>query len=115
VRALADAVKTKRRQVNNAPPRVMDNAADIQQRAIAYLDAMPPAIAGQGGHSQTYAAATALVHGFGLDPDQAFSILQSFYNPRCQPPWSEKELRHKVSDAASKPHDLPYGWLWLAS
>ena len=25
--------------------------------------------------------------------------------------FAEKELRHKVSDAASKPHDRPHGWL----
>ncbi|MBX3497772.1 MAG: DUF3987 domain-containing protein, partial [Parvibaculum sp.] len=72
---------------------------------------IPPAISGSGGHSQTYAAATAMVHGFGLDPETALTLLVDRYNPRCQPPWSEKELRHKVSDAASKPHDRPHGWL----
>ncbi len=84
---------------------------DIERRAVAYLDAMPPAIAGQGGHNATYAAATALVHGFGLESGAAFRLLSNEYNPRCQPPWSEKELRHKIDDAASKPHDRPYGWL----
>ena len=33
------------------------------------------------------------------------------YNPRCGPPWSEKELRHKINQAATKPHDRPFGWL----
>ena len=83
----------------------------VLRRAAAYLDRIPPAISGSGGHSQTYAAATAMVHGFGLDPEAAFSLLLDRYNPRCEPPWSEKELRHKVSDAASKPHERPYGWL----
>lgn len=83
----------------------------VERRAIAYLDAMPPAISGQGGHNATYAAATAMVHGFGLAPERALHLLLDRYNPRCQPPWSEKELRHKVDDAASKPHDRPYGWL----
>lgn len=83
----------------------------VLRRAAAYLDRIPPAISGSGGHSQTYAAATAMVHGFGLDPDAAFNLLWVRYNSRCQPPWSEKELRHKVSDAASKPHDRPHGWL----
>lgn len=68
---------------------------------------------GQRDHYQhaTYAAATALVHGFGLDLTAAFRLLWNEYNPRCQPPWSERELRHKVDDAGSKPHDQPYGWL----
>ena len=83
----------------------------IERRAAAYLDRIPAAISGSGGHSQTYAAATAMVHGFGLDAETAFRLLADRYNPRCEPPWSEKELRHKVTDAAAKPHDKPLGWL----
>ena len=85
---------------------------DVERRALAYLDAMPPAISGQGGHNTTYAAATVLVHGFGIPPDRALELLLAHYNPRCQPPWTEKELRHKVEDAATKPHARPFGWLW---
>jgi hypothetical protein len=83
----------------------------LLRRAAAYLDAMPPAISGQGGHNQTYAAATAMVHGFGLDATAAFALLWERYNPRCEPSWSERELRHKVEDAATKPHARPFGWL----
>jgi hypothetical protein len=83
----------------------------VERRAEAYLDAMPPAISGQGGHGRTFAAATALVHGFGLSPDVAFRMLAQGYNPRCVPPWSDRELQHKVDDAMSKPHARPRGWL----
>ncbi len=83
----------------------------LLRRAVAYLDAMPSAISGQGGHDTTYAAATAMVHGFGLDSDSALGLLIERFNSRCEPPWTEKELRHKVQDAATKPHELPYGWL----
>lgn len=93
------------------PPVAPPSADDVLRRAAAYLDRIPPAVSGAGGHPQTYAAATAMVHGFGLDPETAFNLLWTRYNPRCQPPWSEKELRHKVNDAASKPHDRPFGWL----
>jgi len=92
-------------------PRTVQASGDVERRAIAYLDAMPPAVSGQGGHNATYAAATVLVHGFGIAPDQALELLLSHYNPRCQPPWTDKELRHKVEDAASKPHTQPFGWL----
>lgn len=85
--------------------------ADVERRAVAYLAKTPPAISGQGGHRVTYAAATVLVHGFELDPERALSILLEHYNPRCDPPWTEKELRHKCDDAATKPHDRPRGWL----
>jgi len=83
----------------------------VARRAEAYLDAMPPAISGAGGHSTTYAAATVLVHGFGLAPAVALRMLQERFNPRCEPPWSDRELEHKIEDAASKPHDRPFGWL----
>jgi hypothetical protein len=119
VTALAEAV-TEARHGRKERPRSQPEALGtptflagdaVLRRAAAYLDRIPPAISGSGGHSQTYAAATAMVHGFGLDPDAAFNLLWDRYNPRCKPPWSEKELRHKLSDAASKPHDRPYGWL----
>lgn len=120
VAALAEAVARQRH--GDAPPperpvprpiasRPAPAPDAVLRRAEAYLDRIPPAISGSGGHGQTYAAATAMVHGFGLDPETALGLLLARYNPRCQPPWSEKELRHKVSDAASKPHDRPHGWL----
>ena len=84
---------------------------DRVRRASAYLRAMPPAISGQGGHSRTYAAATTLVHGFCLDEGTALRILIDEFNPRCDPPWSDRELMHKVEDAATKPHERPRGWL----
>lgn len=83
----------------------------IIRRARAYLATIPEAIDGKGGHAQTYTAAVAMVHGFGIDADTAFDLLKTDYNPRCQPPWTDAELRHKVDDAATKEHDRPYGWL----
>jgi hypothetical protein len=119
VAALADAVIKARH--GDPPParstrdraRVVDATPPdaVLRRAEAYLDRIPPAISGAGGHSQTYAAATAMVHGFGLDADTALRLLVDRYNPRCEPPWTEKELRHKVDDAASRPHEKPHGWL----
>lgn len=105
---LADALDSGRADTRTPALPQVD---DIDQRASAYLAAMPPAISGQGGHNAAYAAATAMVHGFGLAPDRALALLLAHYNPRCQPPWSEKELRHKVEEAAAKPHDRPRGWL----
>lgn len=93
------------------PARHVPSDDAVLRRAAAYLDGIPPAVSGAGGHAQTYAAATAMVHGFGIDPDAAFDLLATRYNPRCQPPWSDKELRHKVADAAGKAHARPYGWL----
>ena len=118
VRALAEAVCMKRgtgsqRPKSKSQPVERSHLAgtDVEQRAITYLHAMPPAVSGSGGHSLTYAAATALVHGFGIEPSVALQILTEHYNPRCDPPWSDKELQHKIDQASSKPHDRPFGWL----
>ncbi len=70
------------------------------ERARRYLAALPPAVSGSGGHAATWAAALALVRGFELPPEVAFEVLACEYNPRCEPPWSERELRHKVESAA---------------
>ena len=115
VKALSDAVIVKRggpviQPQPIATPRSTP-AGDIETRAIAYLNSMPPAISGSSGHSQTFAAATALVHGFGIEPDRALAILQTEYNPRCNPHWSDRELQHKINQAATKPHNRPFGWL----
>ena len=72
----------------------MKNAFDLAREAIASL---PPAISGQGGHPATFRAACECVR-LGLGDGDALSLLQEF-NRRCSPPWTEKELRHKLADA----------------
>ncbi len=89
----------------------VDSETDVERRALAYLDKLPPAISGNSGHATTYTAATVLVHGFEIEPERALDILVQHYNPRCEPPWTEKELRHKVTSAATKAHNQPRGWL----
>lgn len=82
---------------------------NTERRASAYLARMPEAISGQQGHQALWAAALAVVQGFGLGEHAAFGLLWSEYNPRCQPPWSEKEIRHKVRDAANR-SKVPSGY-----
>jgi hypothetical protein len=67
-------------------------------RALAYVDKIPGAISGAGGHDQTFAVARALVRGFELPSGVALEILRS-YNARCEPPWGEHELTHKLASA----------------
>jgi hypothetical protein len=74
---------------------------------------MPAAISGQGGHARTYAAATVLVHGFCLTESEALDLLQRQFNPRCDPPWTDLELQHKVADAITNATaGLEGGW-WI--
>jgi hypothetical protein len=82
----------------------------FRERIERYMDACPAAISGQNGHDQTFRVACILVQGFDLSPEDAFSFL-SRYNQRCQPQWSEKELRHKLSDADRAQSNKPRGYL----
>lgn len=76
---------------------------DKLERASRYLAEIDPAISGSGGHNTTFRAACKLVIGFDLSQDEAFHLLWKEYNHRCQPPWTEKELRHKVKEADKQP------------
>lgn len=67
-------------------------------RARAYLSKLPPAIAGQGGHAATFAAACRLRE-FGLSEGAALEVLREWNMTHCQPQWSESDLRHKLADA----------------
>lgn len=71
----------------------------VFDRARRYIATMEPAISGQDGHKKCFSAACKLVIGFGLSEDDAYRILDLDYNPRCDPPWTEKELRHKIRSA----------------
>jgi len=80
------------------------------ERAALWLAKVPPAVSGQNGHSTTYTAAVGLVHGFQLGYGDAMTLL-SEWNLSCQPPWSDKDLAHKLREAASRSHDKPAGHL----
>src|SRR5690606_3701479 len=68
------------------------------ERARKYLAKVPPAVSGQSGHNTTFHAACVLVCGFMLERQQALGLLAE-WNQACQPPWSDRELEHKVDSA----------------
>lgn len=78
------------------------------ERAASYAAKVPGAVSGQGGHSATYDLARVLAHDFALSEAESLQILET-WNQRCSPPWTRKELEHKVRQAASKPHNNPRG------
>ena len=80
-------------------PRIYIGDDEKIRRASAYLAEVEGAIEGSGGHNTTYRAACSLVVGFDLSPADAFNLLWNEYNQRCLPPWSEKEIWHKVNSA----------------
>jgi hypothetical protein len=70
---------------------------DRVARCRAYLAKLPPAVSGSYGHTALWYATNTAVR-FGLTRDEALAVLAE-YSTRCVPPWSEKELHHKVDDA----------------
>jgi hypothetical protein len=79
----------------------------VIERARRYIDRIPGAVSGEGGHNQTFKVACVLIHGFNMGRVEAF-VLLSEWNKRCQPPWSEKELRHKIESADKQTGDRGY-------
>jgi len=87
-------------------PTVKTNAVE---RASKYVATMPPAISGSHGHDAAFNVACVLMKGFELSIDEARSIFVQEYNPRCQPPWSDKDIEHKLQEGAKCERDT--GWL----
>lgn len=68
------------------------------ERAQKYVTKMPAAVSGTGGHNVTFHVACVLLQGFDLPRSEARSLLDEF-NARCEPPWSDRELEHKLNQA----------------
>jgi len=66
------------------------------ERARAFLQCVDPAVAGQRGDLRTFRVCCRIVRGFDLSDDEAVRAL-SEWNARCEPPWSERELRQKIA------------------
>jgi hypothetical protein len=95
--------RTRRRVTANILPVPGEDL--MVRRALAWVACVEGAVSGQNGHGKTFRVCCKLTHsppdGFGLTHEQAWPILL-LYNAVCEPPWSEKELEHKLSDAIRK-------------
>jgi Bifunctional DNA primase/polymerase, N-terminal len=68
------------------------------RRARGYLAHIEGAISGQRGHDRTFRVACVLAIKFGLTLEQAWPLMRE-WNEQCEPPWSDKEIAHKLQDA----------------
>jgi len=56
-----------------------------------------------GGHPKTFGALASIWRNFGNEiTEEQFITLANEYNSRCEPPWSAKELQHKIDDVFKK-------------
>lgn len=88
-------------------PTPLNTDDQIIKRATRYLEKIPGAISGQRGHDRAFHAACVLILGFGLNRQDAYALL-SQWNQTCEPPWTQKELEHKLDDAAKQPGERNY-------
>jgi len=87
----------------NDPPTststlTIQRAKSLADRMRLYLAKSPVAVSGDGGHKVTFAVVSRCVELFGLLCDDEFISALETWNVRCSPPWTESELRHKLSD-----------------
>ena len=73
-------------------------AMDRVERARAFLQRVDPAVSGRRGDLLTFRVCCRIVRGFDLSDHEALHAL-SEWNARCEPPWSEHELRQKLMNA----------------
>ncbi len=79
-----------------------DASEETVQKARGHVSRMPDAISGDRGHNATFAVACTLMLDFALSFQQSLELLRE-YNHRCSPPWTEKELIHKLRGAGARP------------
>lgn len=97
---------TRERTKKRVQSVVVESSPDVMvRRARAWLACVEGAISGQRGHDRTFRVACKLTHpapkGFGLSFAQAWPLIKE-WNEQCEPPWSEPELTHKLTDAIGK-------------
>jgi Bifunctional DNA primase/polymerase, N-terminal len=114
---LAGCVLFDKKETNRSVPICVETnnckvstGTDLNERVRRYMAKVPASIEGQNGDDQLFRAASILVNGWGLVPEEAFSFLAE-YNQRAEPPWPEQRLRYKLKEAQDNPGDRLRGYL----
>ena len=95
--------RTTERTLGPVEPTSDRERATRIARAISYLDKVPHAISGvynengQKGHDATITGLGKVIRRFALTREMAIKALIP-WNQRCEPPWSQKEIEHKLDD-----------------
>jgi hypothetical protein len=92
--------KRTRKQIHHEA--LCPDADFMEHRALRWLQKRDGAVSGRGGHNHTFATACKLALYFGLSRETAIHLMMTAFNPKCEPPWSLKEIEHKVDDALKR-------------
>lgn len=86
---------------NDAKPVAALDGVDTERaesRGLEYIQNAPASVEGEGGDQNAYRVAAKLKD-FGCTEEQAFSLMEAYWNDRCIPPWEPEELWAKVQHA----------------
>lgn len=95
---LLEMIKRDTRLVFEKGIEDYDDSDGNIETVIGLLARHPEAIEGAGGDLTTYQAAC-IGRDQGISPHMNLELLEEYYNQRCQPPWSSRELHVKVRNA----------------
>jgi hypothetical protein len=90
-------VYERQRAVRTAVADALDPAG-VLARGRRYVDALPVAKSGCGGHTTTFVAAMKIARLAGFDRDLAWRLLLYYNATRCEPEWRAPELLHKLDE-----------------
>jgi len=90
--------KFKKLPAAEASEGSLDGGAQEYDRYVSWLDNQEAAVEGQAGDHETFKIA-ARGRDFGLPARLTLKAMLEHYNERCQPPWSEDELKRKIYNA----------------
>lgn len=78
---------------------------DALARAAAHASRLPASVEGHGGDAALWHAAQEMA-ALGLNEADALATLETYFSPRCTPPWDRHALQHKVSRAVAEQAEL---------
>lgn len=76
----------------------LDTDAAMRRASEWLKSGAKPAIEGEGGNSKTFAT-FAWLRENGISLALALALVRTYYNPRCEPPWSPEELEQICENA----------------
>ena len=91
-------IKTKNLRLETGMDEAIDDAQSVSRFSEFLVKRAPLAIEGEQGDKTTFKVACR-GRDYGLSAAKTYALMQQFWNPFCQPPWKDRELKVKVNNA----------------
>ncbi|MCX5743924.1 MAG: AAA family ATPase, partial [Proteobacteria bacterium] len=99
---LARPIPTPAPLLRSVPATSSPSDDQRYRRASKYLATLPASVSGSHGHDALFHAVATVMIGFDLSVSDTERLIVDEFNPRCDPPWSAREIDHKLADVAAK-------------